>query len=72
VKTSLCGLGQAAPNPVISTITHFMGRIRRHIPREEMPAGVCKALVTYSVIPESALLRRVQARLVPFLYQRER
>lgn len=54
-KTSLCGLGQAAPNPVISTIKHFRDEYDAHIREKKCPAGVCKGLTTY-VIDENACI----------------
>ncbi len=48
-KTSLCGLGQAAPNPVISTITHFRGEYEAHIRDKHCPSGVCKALASFEI-----------------------
>ncbi len=50
--TSLCGLGQTAPNPVLSTIRHFRGEFEAHIRDKKCPAKVCKALLTYSVNKE--------------------
>ena len=50
-KTSLCGLGQAAPNPVISTIKHFRAEYEAHIKEKRCPAGVCTGLITYSIDP---------------------
>ncbi len=48
-KTSLCGLGQAAPNPVISTIKHFRAEYEAHIREKRCPAGVCAGLITYTI-----------------------
>ena len=53
VKTSsLCGLGQTAPNPVLSTIRYFRDEYNVHIYEKRCPAKVCKGLITYSVDPE--------------------
>ena len=53
VKTSsLCGLGQSAPNPVLSTIKYFRDEYEAHIHEKRCPAGVCKDLLTYSIIEE--------------------
>ncbi len=41
-NTSLCGLGQAAPNPVLSTIQYFRDEYIAHIIDKKCPAGVCK------------------------------
>ena len=53
--TSLCGLGQAAPNPVISTITHFREEYDSHIRDKHCSAGVCSALATYSIDAEKCI-----------------
>ncbi|MCH8119602.1 MAG: NAD(P)H-dependent oxidoreductase subunit E [Planctomycetes bacterium] len=47
-KTSLCGLGKTAPNPVLSTIKYFRDEYEAHI-EKRCPTGKCKALITYSV-----------------------
>jgi NADH:ubiquinone oxidoreductase subunit F (NADH-binding)/(2Fe-2S) ferredoxin len=53
VKTgSLCGLGQTAPNPVLTTIRYFREEYEAHINEKTCPAGVCKALITFYIIPE--------------------
>ena len=49
---SLCGLGQTAPNPVLSTIRHFRHEYEAHIVDRTCPAKVCNALLTYTIIPE--------------------
>jgi len=46
---SMCGLGQTAPNPVLSTIRHFRGEYIEHIENQRCPAGVCKDLIVYSI-----------------------
>lgn len=50
--TSLCGLGQSAPNPVLSTIRYFRDEYEAHIQERRCPAGVCKELIQYSINPE--------------------
>lgn len=52
-SSSLCGLGQTAPNPVLSSIRYFRDEYEAHIMDATCPAGVCKGLITYSVIPEN-------------------
>ncbi len=47
--TSLCGLGQTAANPVLSTLRYFGEEYREHILERKCRAGVCKALVSYSI-----------------------
>ncbi len=51
-RSSLCGLGQTAPNPVLSTIRYFRDEYEAHIRDKTCPAQVCKGLITYLVIPE--------------------
>ncbi len=51
-SSSLCGLGQTAPNPVLTTIRYFRDEYEAHIFDKKCPAKVCKGLITYSIIPE--------------------
>lgn len=48
-KTSLCGLGQFAPNPVLSTIREFRKEYEEHITKKHCPAHVCENLLTYEI-----------------------
>jgi len=48
---ALCGLGQTAPNPVLSTIRYFRDEYEAHINEKRCPAGVCKALLSYHIDP---------------------
>ena len=48
-KASLCGLGQSAPNPVLSTIKNFREEYEAHIDKKKCPAGVCQALLSYII-----------------------
>jgi len=48
-KNSLCGLGQFAPNPVLSTIKHFRKEYEEHLVEKICPAGVCENLVQYII-----------------------
>ena len=50
--TSLCGLGQTAPNPVLSTLRWFRDEYEEHIFGRQCPAGVCTELLTYSIDAE--------------------
>jgi len=50
--TSLCGLGQTAPNPVISTIRYFKDEYTKHIKDKVCPARVCRALIDYFIVPD--------------------
>ena len=49
---ALCGLGQTAPNPVLSTLTHFRDEYVAHVVDKRCPAGVCKELLTYTIDPD--------------------
>jgi NADP-reducing hydrogenase subunit HndC len=50
---SLCGLGQTAPNPVLTTLRYFKDEYLSHIRDHKCPAGVCKALVTFTIDPDA-------------------
>lgn len=50
--TALCGLGQTSPNPVLSTIEHFYDEYVAHVKDRVCPAGRCKALKLYTIVPE--------------------
>jgi ferredoxin len=49
---SLCALGKTAPNPVLSTLRYFPDEYEAHIKDRRCPAGVCQALVRYSIDPD--------------------
>ncbi|MDR1440553.1 MAG: NADH-quinone oxidoreductase subunit NuoF [Clostridiales bacterium] len=49
---SLCGLGQTAPNPVLSTLRYFRDEYIAHVVEKRCPSGVCKSLLTYAIIAE--------------------
>ncbi len=51
--TSLCGLGQSAPNPVLSTLRYFRDEYEAHIFERRCPAGVCKEMLRYTIDPEN-------------------
>lgn len=51
-RASLCGLGQTAPNPVLTTIKYFRDEYEAHIYEKKCPAKKCPALITYEIIPE--------------------
>ena len=51
-KASLCGLGQTAPNPVLTTLRYFRDEYEAHINEKSCPAKKCQALITYEIIPE--------------------
>jgi NADH-quinone oxidoreductase subunit F len=50
---SLCGLGQTAPNPALSTLRYFRDEYEAHIVDHRCPAGVCKALITYEILADA-------------------
>ncbi len=52
---SLCGLGQTAPNPVLSTLRYFREEYLAHIRDKHCPAGVCKELLHYQVVEEKCI-----------------
>lgn len=52
---SLCGLGQTAPNPVLSTLHYFMDEYIAHVKDKRCPAGVCEKLRRHRVIPEKCI-----------------
>jgi NADP-reducing hydrogenase subunit HndC len=55
-STALCGLGQTAPNPVLSTVRYFRDEYEAHIHDHNCPAGVCEDLVSSYVIDEEACI----------------
>ncbi|MCC8081273.1 MAG: NADH-quinone oxidoreductase subunit NuoF [Lachnospiraceae bacterium] len=50
-QNALCGLGQTAPNPVLSTLKYFREEYIAHIRDKKCPAGTCRALTTYKIDP---------------------
>jgi NADP-reducing hydrogenase subunit HndC len=51
-ESALCGLGQTAPNPVLSTLRYFKDEYIAHVRDKVCPAGVCRALVNYHIDPD--------------------
>jgi ferredoxin len=49
-SSSICGLGRTAPNPFITSLNHFRDEYLAHIRDKKCPAGVCTALITFTVI----------------------
>lgn len=64
-NTSLCGLGQGAPTPVITTLKHFRAEYEAHIYEKRCPAKVCKGLIHYEINPEVCTGCTVCARNCP-------
>jgi NADH-quinone oxidoreductase subunit F len=50
-RASLCGLGQTAPNPVLTTLRHFRSEFLEHVKEKHCPAAACKELVEYDIDP---------------------
>lgn len=64
-KGSLCGLGQTAPNPVLTTLSNFEDEYRAHIEHKKCPAGVCRELVSFRIDPEKCTGCRACAQVCP-------
>jgi NADP-reducing hydrogenase subunit HndC len=63
--TSLCGLGQSSPNPVLSTLDNFMDEYRAHVVDKKCVAGVCKDLLEYFILEEQCVGCTACARACP-------
>jgi NADH:ubiquinone oxidoreductase subunit F (NADH-binding) len=63
--TSLCGLGQSSPNPVLSTLENFMVEYTEHVHDKKCRAGECKALMTYFIVEEHCVGCTACARACP-------
>ncbi|HNW52774.1 MAG TPA: NADH-quinone oxidoreductase subunit NuoF [Bacteroidales bacterium] len=63
--TSLCGLGQTSPNPVLSTMDNFMDEYLAHVVDHKCPSGQCKALLQYVIEPENCVGCTACARNCP-------
>ncbi|MBR2848467.1 MAG: NADH-quinone oxidoreductase subunit NuoF [Clostridia bacterium] len=64
-SASLCGLGQTAPNPVLSTLRYFRDEYIAHIVDKKCPAGVCKKLLNYTIDPDKCKGCTLCARACP-------
>jgi len=62
---SLCGLGQTAPNPVLSTLRYFKDEYEAHIDKRVCDAGTCKALLRFIIIPEKCKSCAICAKACP-------
>ena len=64
-NNSLCGLGQSAANPVLSTLKNFREEYLAHIVDKKCPAHVCKSLLTYKIDPDKCRKCSLCARNCP-------
>ena len=62
---SLCALGSTAPNPVLSTLRYFQEEYDEHIQEKRCPAGVCRALITYTIDPDHCKACQVCVKKCP-------
>ncbi len=65
IKGSLCGLGQTAPNPVLTTLRYFKHEYLAHIEEKRCPAGVCSALLKFEIKPDKCIGCTACARKCP-------
>jgi NADP-reducing hydrogenase subunit HndC len=63
--TSLCGLGQSSPNPVLSTLDNFMDEYVAHVTDKKCPAGKCRDLMQYFIISDNCVGCTACARVCP-------
>ncbi|NSW93115.1 MAG: NADH-quinone oxidoreductase subunit NuoF [Bacteroidales bacterium] len=63
--TSLCGLGQSSPNPVLSTLENFKDEYEAHVTAKKCPAGKCRDLMEYFIIAENCVGCTACARVCP-------
>ncbi len=64
-ESALCGLGQTAPNPVLSTLRYFRDEYEAHVIDKKCPAGVCKALLSYTIVADKCKGCSLCARQCP-------
>ena len=63
--SALCGLGQTAPNPILSTLSHFRDEYIAHVVDKKCPAHVCKPLLTYTIDKDLCKMCSLCARACP-------
>ena len=63
--TALCGLGQTAPNPVLSTMQYFEDEYLAHVNDKKCPAGGCEKLITYAVVADKCIGCTACSRVCP-------
>lgn len=63
--TALCGLGQTAPNPILSTLNYFHDEYLAHVRDKKCPAGVCQALLSYNILKDKCVGCTACARVCP-------
>lgn len=66
-RTSLCGLGQSAPNPVLSMLSHYREEFETHILEKRCPTHKCTKLITYKIVPEKCTGCTLCARRCPVM-----
>jgi len=64
-KASLCALGQTAPNPILSTLHYFRDEYLAHVVDKRCPAGKCKSLISYHILPDKCIGCTACARKCP-------
>ena len=64
-ESALCGLGQTAPNPVLSTLKYFRDEYVAHVQEKRCPAGVCKNLLKYEIVADKCKGCSLCARKCP-------
>jgi len=64
-RSALCGLGQAAPNPILSTLQNFRAEYEAHVKEKRCPAGVCLALLNYIIDPDKCVGCTLCAKVCP-------
>jgi NADH:ubiquinone oxidoreductase subunit F (NADH-binding)/(2Fe-2S) ferredoxin/NAD-dependent dihydropyrimidine dehydrogenase PreA subunit len=64
-KASLCALGQTAPNPILSTLHYFHDEYIAHVVDKKCPAGKCKSLISYHILPDKCIGCTACARKCP-------